>query len=118
MSGSVIHVNDAGFDTLIANTNAPVLVDLWAPWCAPCRRMSPIIDDLAREYSGRAVIAKMNVDENKMVPARHKIRGIPTVLIFKNGTLRETVVGLQTKSAFKKILDQLVDSDSQVSQTL
>ncbi|HPQ41636.1 MAG TPA: thioredoxin [bacterium] len=109
MSGSVIHVTDAGFDALIGNTDTPVLVDLWAPWCAPCRRIGPIIDDLAREYSGRVVIAKMNVDENKIVPARYRIRGIPTILMFREGKLQSTLVGLQTRSTLKDAIDDLQD---------
>ncbi len=74
-----------------------VLVDFWAEWCGPCRRLAPTVDALASEYDGRAIVAKMNVDENPNVPGRFAIRGIPTLLLFKNGQLAETIVGLQSK---------------------
>ncbi|MBN1295632.1 thioredoxin [bacterium] len=104
---SVRHVTDAEFDSVIAGTDKPVLVDLWAPWCGPCRRLGPIIDELARDFAGRAVITKINVDQNKKIPGRYRVQSIPTILIFHNGELKKTLVGLQRKETLADILTQL-----------
>src|SRR5918995_4503717 len=86
---------DADFDQ--STKTGVVLVDFWAEWCAPCRRLAPTVDQLADEYNGRLTVAKVNIDENPMTPNRFFIRGIPTLLLFKNGELKETVVGLAAK---------------------
>src|ERR1044071_2477145 len=86
---------DSNFDTEIKN--GVTLVDFWAEWCGPCRRLAPTVDAIAADYEGRATVAKMNVDENPDVPGRFAIRGIPTLLLFKDGALAETIVGLQSK---------------------
>ena len=83
-----------------------VLVDLWAEWCGPCRRLAPTVDALATEFDGRATVAKMNVDENPNVPGRYAIRGIPTLLLFKDGQLAETIVGLAAKEDIAKMLER------------
>jgi thioredoxin 1 len=83
-----------------------VLIDFWAEWCGPCRRLAPTVDALATEYEGRATVAKMNVDENPNIPGRFMIRGIPTMLIFKNGALADQIVGLVGKEEIAKKLDQ------------
>ncbi|MGH8432515.1 MAG: thioredoxin [Solimonas sp.] len=83
-----------------------VLVDFWAEWCAPCRRIAPIIDELATQFDGRATVGKMNVDENPSVPMRFMIRGIPTLLVFKDGQLAETLVGLAAKEDIARLLDR------------
>ena len=83
-----------------------VLVDFWAEWCAPCRRLAPTVDQLAEEYNGKLTVAKMNVDENPMTPSKFMVRGIPTLLLFKNGDLKETVVGLETKERLAQIIDK------------
>jgi thioredoxin 1 len=83
-----------------------VLVDFWAEWCAPCRRIAPTVEQLAEEYDGRLTVAKMNVDENPMTPPTFMIRGIPTLLLFKDGDLKETVVGLADKSDLVKMIDK------------
>ena len=88
-------LTDSNFDTEIKN--GVVLVDFWAEWCGPCRRIAPIVEELAGTYDGRATVAKMNVDENPDVPSRYAIRGIPTLLLFKDGQLAETIVGLHSK---------------------
>jgi len=110
---SPVTVTDDTFDELVKGTDKPVLVDLWAPWCAPCRTQGPIIDDLAGEYAGRAVIAKLNVDENKTVPARYKVRGIPTILVFNGNELQNTLVGLQNRTVLKKTIDRLLEEKTQ-----
>jgi len=83
-----------------------VLVDFWAEWCAPCRRLAPTVEQLAEEYNGRLTVAKMNVDENPMTPPNFMIRGIPTLLLFKDGDLKETVVGLADKADLARMIDK------------
>src|SRR5438105_15414230 len=97
---------DGNFDDSVLKSGAPVLVDFWAEWCGPCRRLGPTVDALATEYDGRVTVAKMNVDENPSVPGRFMIRGIPTMLIFKNGQLADQIVGLVPKEEIAKKLDQ------------
>ena len=95
---------DSNFDEEIKN--GVTLVDFWAEWCGPCRRLAPAVDAIATEYNGRATVAKMNVDENPNDPGRFMIRGIPTLLIFKNGQLADQIVGLVPKEEITKKLDQ------------
>ena len=95
---------DSNFDEEIKS--GVTLVDFWAEWCGPCRRLAPAVDAIATEYDGRAKVAKMNVDENPNVPGRFMIRGIPTLLIFKNGQLADQIVGLVPKEEIAKKLDQ------------
>ena len=95
---------DSNFDEEIKS--GVTLVDFWAEWCGPCRRLAPAVDAIATEYDGRATVAKMNVDENPSVPGRFMIRGIPTLLIFKNGQLADQIVGLVPKEEITKKLDQ------------
>ena len=83
-----------------------VLVDLWAEWCGPCRRIAPIVDELASEYDGRVTIGKLNVDENPVTPGKYSVRGIPTLLVFKDGQLADTVVGLTAKEDLAGVLDK------------
>jgi thioredoxin 1 len=83
-----------------------VLVDFWAEWCAPCRRLAPTVDQLAEDYNGRLTVAKMNVDENPVTPPNFMIRGIPTLLLFKDGDLKETIVGLADKSDLVRMIDK------------
>jgi len=95
---------DSNFDDEIKN--GVTLVDFWAEWCGPCRRLAPTVDAIATEYDGRVAVAKMNVDENPNVPGRFMIRGIPTLLIFKNGELADQIVGLVPKEEIVRKLDQ------------
>jgi len=99
-------LTDSNFDHEIKQ--GVVLVDFWAEWCGPCRRIAPIVEQLAGEYDGRATIAKLNVDENPNVPGRFMIRGIPTLLLFKNGQLAETIVGLAPREDIARLLDKHV----------
>jgi thioredoxin 1 len=95
---------DSNFDD--ETKNGVVLVDFWAAWCGPCRRLAPAIDELASQFEGRATIAKLDVDENPSVPGRYMIRGIPTLLLFKNGNLEETVVGLAAKEDLARMIER------------
>ena len=97
-------ISDATFDSVVLNSDIPVLLDFWAPWCGPCRAVGPIIDELAAEYEGKVRIVKMNVDENPATPTKFGIRAIPTLMLFKDGQAAATVVGLQSKEAVKKLL--------------
>ena len=97
-SENVQTLTDANFEQTVNHTPQPVLVDFWAEWCGPCRRLAPTVDELANDYNGRVVVAKMNVDENPATPMRFSIRGIPTLLLFKGGQLVEQVVGLADKT--------------------
>ena len=96
---------DSNFDAEVLKSDKPVLVDLWAEWCGPCRMLTPIIEELHTEYDGKAIIGKLNVDENPEVSAKYGVRSIPTLLIFKNGELVDKQVGVVPKSALAKKLD-------------
>ena len=94
-----IAVNDSNFNEIVINSDKPVVVDFWAPWCGPCRMIAPIVDELAAEYEGKAVIAKCDVDSSEEIPVKYGIRNIPTLLFFKGGELKDKIVGSTTKSA-------------------
>ena len=98
---SEVTLTEANFDTEVLQSKLPVLVDFWAEWCGPCRMLSPTIDELASEFSGKAKVGKVNVDQNQMIAERYGIRSIPTLILFKNGTIVEQIVGSQTKEALK-----------------
>lgn len=100
--------SDANFQSDVIDSKAVAVVDLWAEWCGPCRMMTPIIDELSSEYAGRAVIGKLNVDENPEIPTNYNVRGIPTFLIFKGGVLQEKIVGAQTKKALQDKIEALL----------
>ena len=100
---------DANFQQEVIDSGDKVtVIDLWAEWCGPCRLMSPIVEELSKEYEGRAVIGKLNVDDNPEVPTNYNVRGIPTFLIFKNGELKDKVVGAQTKQALKAKIEAVL----------
>lgn len=99
---------DANFQQEVIQSNKVTLIDLWAEWCGPCRLMSPVVEELANEYKGRAVIGKLNVDDNPEVPTEYNVRGIPTFLLFKNGELREKIVGAQTKKTLQDKIEALL----------
>jgi thioredoxin 1 len=103
-SDKVKTFTDADFGDSVKN--GLVLVDFWAEWCAPCRRLAPTVDQLAEEYNGRLTVAKMNVDENPLTPPNFMIRGIPTLLLFKNGEVKESVVGLADKADLTRMIDK------------
>ena len=100
------HVTDATFEAEVVKSGAPVLVDFWAEWCGPCKMIAPILDEVATAYDGKLQIAKMNVDDNRSVPAQYGIRGIPTLMLFKDGQLAATKVGALNKSQLTAFIDQ------------
>ncbi|MCC6382722.1 MAG: thioredoxin [Dehalococcoidia bacterium] len=99
-------ITDQSFETDVVASELPVLVDFWAPWCGPCRMVAPVVAELSDEYAGKMNFFKMNTDENPQVPSRFGIRSIPTLLIFKSGELKGTIVGFRPKSDLKKRIDE------------
>jgi thioredoxin 1 len=102
-------VTDDSFKQDVLDASGPVLVDFWAEWCGPCRMVGPILDDIAREYDGKLTIAKVNIDENPMTPNEYAVRGIPTMLLFKDGKLLDTKVGALPKTALKDWIAGKID---------
>ncbi|HVB81583.1 MAG TPA: thioredoxin [Candidatus Binataceae bacterium] len=101
----VNHITDANFDQEVLKSDQAVLIDFWAPWCAPCRAIAPLIDELAGEYAGRLKVVKINVDDNPETPARYGVRGIPNLLIIKGGQVKEQIVGAVPKSHLVRAVD-------------
>jgi thioredoxin 1 len=97
---------DENFDQIVANSDMPVLVDFWAPWCGPCQMVGPILDEVADEYAGRARVVKVNVDEQNQIAAKMGVRSIPTIVLFKDGEVKDTVVGAQPKAGFTAMIDK------------
>ena len=107
MSSDLIkHISDASFDADVLQSTQPVLEDYWAEWCGPCKMIAPILDEVAKDYAGRLNVAKMNVDQNRDVPAKFGIRGIPTLMLFKDGQLAATKVGAMSKAQLTAFIDQ------------
>lgn len=105
MSDSITHVTDDSFEEDVLKSSDPVLVDFWAAWCGPCKMIAPILEDLAGEYEGRIKICKMDVDSNTETPGKFSIRGIPTLMIFKDGNVEATKVGALSKTQLSEFID-------------
>ena len=106
MSEHIHYVTDDTFESEVLQSPQPVLVDYWAEWCGPCKMIAPILDDVAGAYQGKLTVAKMNVDENREIPAKFGIRGIPTLMLFKDGQLAATKVGAMSKAQLTAFIDQ------------
>lgn len=107
-SDAILHVTDASFAADVLNSDVPVLVDFWAPWCGPCKMIAPVLDELAGQYAGKIKIAKVNVDDHKETPAKFNIRGIPTLIIFKGGNVEATKVGALSRTQLVDFIDSVV----------
>ncbi len=105
MSQQIIHVSDSSFEQDVLKSNVPVLLDFWAEWCGPCKMIAPILDQIAAEYAGKVIVAKMNVDENPKTPMKFSVRGIPTLILFKNGLLEGQKIGAVRKADVAAFLD-------------
>ncbi|NIR29740.1 MAG: thioredoxin TrxA [Gammaproteobacteria bacterium] len=105
MSNNIVHVTDESFEQDVLKSGQPVLVDYWAEWCGPCKMIAPILEDIAGEYSGKLKVAKLNIDENPATPPKYGIRGIPTLMLFKDGNVEATKVGAVSKSQLSAFLD-------------
>lgn len=107
-SDKVMHVSDSEFDAKVIGNELPCLVDFWAPWCGPCKAIGPVIDDLADEFDGKVLIAKMNVDDNPATPGKFGIRAIPTLILFKDGEVVDQITGAVGKSQLQDLMNKAV----------
>ncbi|MGF1613347.1 MAG: thioredoxin TrxA [Gammaproteobacteria bacterium] len=105
MSGTIVHVTDETFDRDVLNADRPVLVDYWAEWCGPCKTINPILEEISEEYAGKLTIAKLNIDDNPSTPPKYGIRGIPTLMLFKDGNVEATKVGAVSKSQLSAFIE-------------
>lgn len=105
MSVSIVHVTDDSFEDEVLRSPDPVLVDYWADWCGPCKMIAPVLDEIAAEYAGKIKVAKLNIDENPNTPPRYGIRGIPTLMLFREGEVEATKVGAVSKSQLTAFID-------------
>jgi len=105
VSENIVYLSDADFEADVLKSDIPVLVDYWAEWCGPCRMIAPILEEIAKDYAGRVKIAKLNIDENPGTPPKYGIRGIPTLMLFKDGAVAATKVGALSKSQLASFLD-------------
>jgi thioredoxin 1 len=108
MSEHITHVTDGSFEQEVLGSDGPVLVDYWAEWCGPCKMIAPILEEIATEYKDRLKVTKMDIDSNTATPQQYSIRGIPTLMVFKDGKVQATKVGALTKGQLKAFLDEVV----------
>ncbi len=105
MSDNILHLSDNDFEEKVLKASGPVLVDYWAEWCGPCKMIAPILEDIAKDYEGKLTVAKLNIDDHPATPQRYGVRGIPTLMLFKDGEVEATKVGALSKSQLAAFLD-------------
>jgi thioredoxin 1 len=108
MSGALVNVSDASFDSEVLKADIPVLVDFWAAWCGPCKMIAPILEEIATEFAGKLKVVKVDVDANQETPAKYGVRGIPTLIVFKNGSAEATKVGALSKTQLTEFLNSAI----------
>ena len=108
MGDNIIHLSDSTFEMQVLNSGNPVLVDYWAEWCGPCKMIAPILDEIADEYREKLTVAKINIDQNQETPRKYAVRGIPTLMIFKDGEIAGTKVGAISKSQLSAFIDSII----------
>ena len=106
MSSNIVDITDVSFEAEVLKSRIPVLVDFWAEWCGPCKAIAPTLEAVAKDYLGRAKVVKINVDQNIAVPSRYNIKGIPTLLLFRDGAVRDQIVGTNTRENIAKVIDK------------
>ena len=106
MGDNIINVTDSTFESLVLQSDMPALVDFWASWCAPCRAIAPIVDEMAQEYTGKLRVVKVNVDDNPATPGKYGVRGIPTLILFKGGKVVDQLVGAVPKNQIKELIEK------------
>jgi thioredoxin 1 len=106
MAENIINVTDSTFESLVLKSEMPALVDFWASWCAPCKAIAPIVDEMAQEYAGRLRVVKVNVDDNPATPGKYGVRGIPTLILFKGGKVIDQLVGAVPKTQIKDLIEK------------
>jgi thioredoxin len=105
---NLVQVNDDAFDVEVLKSPLPVLIDFWAPWCAPCRAIGPVVEELAAQYAGQLKVVKMNVDDNPQTPARYSVRSIPNLIVFKNGEVKDQLIGAVPKAQLVRAIDTVL----------
>ncbi len=108
MSENIVHVTDSSFEEEVLKSDMPVIVDYWAEWCSPCKAIAPVLEEIAGEYQGKLIVAKMDVDDNQQTPQKYVVRGIPTLMIFKDGDVIGTKVGQLSKSQLTAFIDSTI----------
>ncbi len=106
MSDLITHVSDAAFEQEVLKSDTPVLLDFWAEWCGPCKAIAPVLDELARQYEGKLRVVKINIDQNQQTPRTYGVRGIPTLMVFKNGKVEATQIGAVGKGQLTQMIDK------------